>query len=163
MRQIDFLSDLLRSDSIYIGNNITVNNLELISAFLGKPGNPERGGLSLAEFSRRQALHHAAEVRAMCDVSDFIEKAKTIYGYEHFINDAGGSVCELEDSNAIKLLAEKTLILYIEANDILEALLKERRHTHPKPLYYCKDFFQAQLVYYLQEKKLERLQRNGSR
>ena len=66
----------------------------------------------------------------MCDVSDFIEKAKTIYGYEHFINDAGGSVCELEDSNAIKLLAEKTLILYIEANDILEALLKERL-PHP--------------------------------
>ena len=152
--QIDFLRDLLRSDSIYIGNNITVNNLEPVSAFLGKPGNSGQGGLSLTEFARRQSLHHDAEVGAMHDVGDFIEKARTIYGYEHFINDAGGSVCELNDPSVMGLLAEKTLILYIEADDTLEALLRERQRTHPKPLYYCKDFFQIQLVHYLQEKNL---------
>ena len=33
---IPFLRDLLRSDSIYICNNITVNNLNPVSSFLGK-------------------------------------------------------------------------------------------------------------------------------
>ena len=29
----------------------------------------------------------------MNDVPEFIHKAEDIYGYKHFINDAGGSVC----------------------------------------------------------------------
>jgi GTPase SAR1 family protein len=35
---------LLRADSIYIINNITVDNLQPVSSFLGKLGNPERAG-----------------------------------------------------------------------------------------------------------------------
>src|SRR5690606_40473384 len=65
-------SDL--SDSIYISNNITVDNLHPVSSFLGKLGNPERGGLGLAEFKRRQALHREAEIAAMKDVPEFIRK-----------------------------------------------------------------------------------------
>ena len=45
--QVGFLRDLLRSDSIYIRSNITVHNLEPLSTFLGKLGDPARGGLSL--------------------------------------------------------------------------------------------------------------------
>ena len=33
----------------------------------------------------------------MRDVAPFIEKAERIYGYKHFVNDAGGSICELGD------------------------------------------------------------------
>jgi len=47
------------------GNNITVDNLHPVSSFLGKLGNPERGGLGLAEFKRRQELHRRAEIAAM--------------------------------------------------------------------------------------------------
>jgi hypothetical protein len=36
--QVPFLADLLRSDSIYIGSNITFGNLAPLSTFLGKPG-----------------------------------------------------------------------------------------------------------------------------
>ena len=79
--QVPFLRDLLRTDSIYIANNITVDNLQPVSSFLGKLGNPELGGLPLEEFKQRQALHHAAEVAAMRDVPDFIKKAQMIYGY----------------------------------------------------------------------------------
>jgi len=68
--QIPFLRDLLRSDSIYIVNNITVDNLKPVSSFLGKLGNPEAGGLPLAEFKRRQELHHTAEIAAMRDVPE---------------------------------------------------------------------------------------------
>ena len=48
--QIPFLRDLLRNDSIYIANNITVDNLQPVSTFLGKLGDPERDGLPLDEL-----------------------------------------------------------------------------------------------------------------
>ena len=51
---MDFLRDLLRSDSIYIASNITVENLSPISTFLGKVGARDKGGLSTEEFKRRQ-------------------------------------------------------------------------------------------------------------
>jgi len=38
--QVPFLQDLLRSDSIYISNNITVDHLKPLSTFLGKLGDP---------------------------------------------------------------------------------------------------------------------------
>ena len=45
--RVPFLRDLLRSDSIYISSNITFENLEPLSTYLGKPGDPDKGGLSL--------------------------------------------------------------------------------------------------------------------
>ena len=152
--KVDFLRDLLRSDSIYIGNNITVDNLESVSVFLGKLGDPRRGGLLLDEFRRRQCLHHEAEVNAMRDVASFIEKAHEIYGYEHFINDAGGSVCELDAPDVIEQLARQTLILYIEADAAVESLLKTRQQANPKPLYYHPEFFAEQLACYSQLKQV---------
>ena len=95
--QVPFLRGLLCSDSIYIASNITVHNLEPLSTFLGKVGDPSRGGLTCEEFLARQRLHHDAEIRAMRDVVEFAGKARDIYGYDHFVNDAGGSVCELDD------------------------------------------------------------------
>src|SRR3989338_7805656 len=55
--QVPFLRELLRSDSIFINNNITVDNLKPVSSFLGKLGDPEKGGLGLKEFKHRQELH----------------------------------------------------------------------------------------------------------
>jgi RPA family protein len=152
---IPFLRDLLRSDSIYIRNNITVDNLNPVSTFMGKLGNPELGGLSLNEFKRRQRLHHVAEVAAMKDVPDFIQKAQDIYGYQHFINDAGGSVCELDDESVIDVLKENTLILYIKATEQDERELIKRAEKAPKPLYYREAFLDEQLEVYMSENKLE--------
>ena len=152
--QVDFLRDLLRSDSIYIKSNITVDNLQPVSTFLGKVGDPAREGLTLEEFRRRQHLHHAAEVGAMRDVPGFIEKSRDIYGYDHFINDAGGSVCELEDESVISTLAGHTLILYLRADDEMEVDLVERQRIDPKPLYYPEPFFNAQIATYLTEQGL---------
>lgn len=153
--QIPFLRDLLRSDSIYICNNITVNNLTPVSSFLGKVGNPELGGLSLVEFKRRQELHKQAEVAAMLDVPEFIRKAREIYGYDHFINDAGGSVCELDSPEVLQVLDEHTLILYISATAEDEQMLIKRAEGDPKPLYYREAFLKEQLESYLVEHDLE--------
>ncbi len=152
--QVPFLRDLLRSDSIYIRNNITVDNLQPVSSFLGKLGNPEHGGLGLTEFKRRQDLHREAEIQAMKDVPDFIRKAQMVYGYEHFINDAGGSVCELDSPEIKKILAEHTLVLYIKATEKDELELIRRARVAPKPLYYRASFLDEQLAVYMQEKSL---------
>ncbi|MBI5451559.1 MAG: ATPase [Gammaproteobacteria bacterium] len=152
--EIPFLRDLLRTDSIYILNNITVDNLAPVSSFLGKLGNPEKGGQALREFKRRQALHHQAEIAAMRDVPEFIRKAQQIYGYKHFINDAGGSVCELDDPATTKVLADHTLILYIKATDKDEKELIRRAEREPKPLYYREAFLDQQLAEYMAQGQL---------
>lgn len=146
---VPFLRDLLKSDSIYICNNITVDNLSPVSSFLGKLGNSAYGGLPLTEFKRRQALHHQAEIAAMNDVPEFIHKAESIYGYTHFINDAGGSVCELDNQEVLETLAKHTLIVYIKIPESLEQTIIERAQNDPKPLYYRPAFVDEKLQEYL--------------
>ncbi len=153
--QVPFLRDLLRSDSVEIRNNITVDNLAPLSTFLGKLGDPERGGLPLPEFVRRQRLHRAAEIAALGDVPEFMGKAREIYGYDHFINDVGGSLCELEDDQTYGLLSEHTLFLYIRASADDEQALMERASRDPKPLYYRDTFLDEQLETYMSEHNLE--------
>ena len=149
---VPFLKDLLLSDSIYICNNITVNNLAPVASFLGKIGDPELGGLSLEEFKRRQALHRQAEIAAMRDVPEFIHKAEDIYGYKHFINDAGGSVCELDEPDVLDLLAQHTLFIYIKTSSDLEETIFERAVSDPKPLYYREEFLDKKLAAFMTEK-----------
>ena len=150
--QTPFLRDLLRNDWIYIRNNIKVHDLGPVLSFVGKLGNPEQGGVALDDFTRRQAQYREAEIAAMRDVPGFIQKAQEIYGYEHFVNDVGGSLCELEEPSVIDSLVEHTLILYIQVTDEAEEnKLIERAQSDPKPLYYRPAFLQEQLAIYLQE------------
>jgi hypothetical protein len=144
--RVPFLRELLLSDSIHISNKITVDNLAPVSSFLGKLGNPELGGLSLQEFKRRQKLHHQAEIAAMNDVPEFIDKAVDIYGYQHFVNDAGGSVCELDCPEVLETLAQNTLIIYIKIPPELEQTIIERAESDPKPLYYREAFLDEKLA-----------------
>lgn len=153
--QVPFLKDLLRSNSIYIENNISVNNLQPVSSFLGKLGDPEKDGLPLNEFKYRQELHRQAEIDTMRDVPIFIKKAQELYNYKHFINDAGGSVCELDDEETLEILAKHTLILYIKATEKNEAALIERAESDPKPLYYREAFLDEQLGVYMKENDLK--------
>ncbi|MDD5577790.1 MAG: ATPase [Methylobacter sp.] len=149
---VPFLRQLLLSDSIYISSKITVDNLAAVSSFLGKLGKPELGGLSLKEFKRRQKLHHDAEVAAMNDVPEFIHKAEDIYGYKNFINDAGGSVCELDNPEVLNTLARHTLIVYIKTPPALEQTIIERSRTDPKPLYYREAFLDEKLSEFIRLK-----------
>ena len=149
---VPFLRELLLSDSIYISNKITVDNLAPVSTFLGKVGDPDKGGLSLQEFMRRQKLHHQAEIAAMNDVPEFIHKAEDIYGYHHFINDAGGSVCELDSPEVLETLAKNTLIIYIKIPSALEQTIIERAKTDPKPLYYREAFLDEKLAEFMRLK-----------
>ncbi|MEN8213608.1 MAG: ATPase [Pseudomonadota bacterium] len=155
MMHSPFLRDLLRSDSIHINNNISFENLHPVSSFLGKVGDPNKGGLSLTEFQYRQQLHHDAEVAAMLDVPRFIDKARVIYDYSNFINDAGGSLCELEIPRVMETLAKHTLILYIRATRNDRERLIERAVKDPKPLYYPPDFLLQTLDEYRRKQHID--------
>jgi len=146
---VPFLKKLLLSDSIYIHNNITVDNLAPVSSFLGKLGDPSLDGISLKEFKRRQALHHQAEIAALNDVPDFIHKAEDIYGYSHFLNDAGGSACELDNQEVLDNLAKHTVIIYIKIPESLEQTIISRAKTDPKPLYYREAFLDDKLAEFM--------------
>ncbi|MDR1350344.1 MAG: hypothetical protein LBJ59_06130 [Zoogloeaceae bacterium] len=153
---VPLLRALLRRDWIDISNNIKVDDLGPVLSFVGKPGDPRRGGLAPTEFSRRQALYREAEIAAMRDVPSFIDKAWDVYGYPHFVNDVGGSLCELEASGVIELLSEHTLLLYIQVTTPEEeAVLIQRAQSDPKPLYYRPAFLAEYLPRYRAERGLK--------
>jgi hypothetical protein len=138
---VPFLRELLLSDSIYISSNITLGNLSPLSTYLGKPGNPQKGGIPFHEYKRRQQQHREAEISSLLDVPLFIEKAHDIYGYQHFVCDSGGSLCEVVDvkssnDRVLDCLAENTLMLYIEGTPEHAKMLVERFKLNPKPMYY---------------------------
>jgi hypothetical protein len=154
--EVPFLNELLRNDWIYIRNNIKVSDLGPVLSFVGKLGNPTLGGVELDDFQRRQDFYRQAEIAAMHDVPGFIEKAQNIYGYKHFVNDVGGSLCELDDPTVMDVIDENTLILYIQVtNEEEEQKLISRAQSAPKPLYYRPEFLLEQLEIYLAENNLE--------
>ncbi|WEK05528.1 MAG: ATPase [Candidatus Devosia phytovorans] len=143
--KLPFLAELLRSDSIYISSNITFDNLDPLSTYLGTPGNPDKGGLPLVEYQRRQEQHRIAEIAALKDVPHFIERAKALYGYDDFIADTGGSLIEVidptdPDDPVIKTLAASTMLLYIRGTEKDAVELVKRFRKSPKPMYYRPPF-----------------------
>lgn len=156
-----FLRQLLRSDSIYIRSNITFENLAPLSTYLGKPGNPAKGGIPFAEYKRRQAQHREAEIRALQDVPNFITRAREVYQYEHFICDSGGSLCEVvnpddPDDPVLRTLADNTVLLYIEGTPEHTTMLVERFRKYPKPMYYKPAFLDAKWAEYKAINKINR-------
>ena len=154
MKTDSWLKKLLDNQSISVNSQVTFDNLEPISAFLGKVGNPEEGGLPIDEFIRRQNLFFEAEKKTMYEVPEFINRSQS-EGFSHFINDAGGSLCELEDPKLYKTLSEKSLIVYIQTNKENERILIERAKTRPKPMYYSSRFFGSSINTYLAENSLD--------
>ena len=151
MRTDPFIADLLRSDSIYINHNISVDNLEPVSTYLGMYGDPEEGGLDKATFLERQQQYRDAEIASMRDLGRFLEKAWRIYECKNLINDASGSLCEIADIDdpsdpVISALRDNSLILYIRANAAGEEALKRRAQSNPKPLFYHPAFIDKRLA-----------------
>lgn len=151
MRMDDpFVANLLRSDSIYINHNITVDNLEPVSTFLGMYGDSMDGGLDKRTFLERQDLYRHGEQESMKDVPRFIAKAWRIYHCWNFVNDASGSLCEIVDiadaaDPVIDALRSESLILYMRADERHEEALKARAESDPKPLFYHPDFIRPRL------------------
>ena len=153
-----YLRELLLGDSVHISSNISFNNLAPLSNYLGKPGNEEKGGLSIDEYKKRQAQHHIAEVKALLDTPNFIDKSNRIYGYPNFVCDTGGSICEVVDPQnpndpVLKTLAENTLIVWIQGSDHHTDELIKRFDQNPKPMCYHPNFLDLKWKEYLKLNK----------
>lgn len=154
--KVPFLRDLLLSDSIYIGSNISFANLTPVSAYLGKPGNPDLGGLPIAEYRRRQEQFRLAEIHALLDTEYFIDRAERLYHYPHFICDTGGSICEWVDPNnpedqVLSELSKQTLMVWIKGSDAHTEELIRRFDKAPKPMSYQPEFLDRMWDEYLTE------------
>lgn len=152
--KVPLLRDLLMTDSVYIASNITFDNLAPLSTYLGKPGDPGRGGVPFAEYCKRQAQHREAEIAALHDTLRFIERARDIYGYANFVCDSGGSICEVVDATdradpVMKALSENLLMVWIKGSEAHRAELIRRFDRAPKPIYYQPDFLAALWAEYL--------------
>ncbi|CAD0183160.1 hypothetical protein RUESEDTHA_00023 [Ruegeria sp. THAF57] len=154
--KVPFLRDLLLSDSIYIGSNITFENLTPVAAYLGKPGDPALGGLELSEYRRRQEQFRMAEVHALLDTEYFIDRAERLYQYPHFICDTGGSICEWVDPNdprdqVLSELSRQTLMIWLKGDEEHTAELIRRFDKAPKPMSYQPEFLTQVWEDYLDE------------
>jgi hypothetical protein len=143
-----FLRELLMTDSIYIASNITFENLAPLSTYLGKPGDPAKGGLPFEEYVARQRQHREAETAALHDAEAFIEKAQEIYGYRHFLCDTGGSICEVADpldpeDPVLTALSGAMLLVQIRETDAMAEELVRRFRKNPKPMYYDEAFLRG--------------------
>ncbi|CUJ93465.1 hypothetical protein RUE5091_01350 [Ruegeria denitrificans] len=143
--KIPFLRELLLSDSIFIGSNISFENLTPVAAYLGKPGNPALGGLDLPEYKRRQEQFRQAEIHALLDTEYFLDRAQRLYHYPHFICDTGGSICEWVDpenptDHVLSELSRQTLMIWIQGDEDHTAELIRRFDKAPKPMSYQPEF-----------------------
>ena len=140
-----YLRDLLRSDSIYIGSNLSFHNLTPLSTWLGKPGDAKAGGIPFEDYLARQRLHREAEISSMLDAPPFIERARELYQYSNFICDTSGSLCEVVEAEnpndpVLNAMYQSMLPVYIRGTDAHEAELKARFDRSPKPMYYQEAF-----------------------
>ena len=145
--KVPALARLLKTDSIWIASNITFDNLAPLSDYLGKPGDPAKGGLPFEEYLRRQAIHADAERAAMLDTGRFIDRARALYGYESFVCDTSGSLCEVvdpadPDDPVLSRIAADMLLVWIEGTEAHTEELIRRFDRAPKPMYYPRAFIE---------------------
>jgi len=158
--KVPFLRNLLLSDSIYIGSNLTLNNLAPVSSYLGKPGDPARGGVPIDEYQRRQDQFRQAEIHALQDTAYFIDRAQRLYEYPNFVCDTGGSICEWVDPKnpddpLLTDLSQHCLLVWIRGDAAHTAELIRRFDKAPKPMAYRPDFLTRMWAQFLDETKLD--------
>ena len=157
--KVPLLRELLLTDSVHISSNITFNNLAPLSTYLGKPGDPAKGGVPFAEYLRRQDQHRGAEISALLDTPRFIDRAHDLYGYDNFVCDSGGSICEVVNPDdpadpVLRALAQNLLLVWIEGTEANTADLIRRFDRAPKPIYYQREFLNTIWARYLDENRL---------
>ena len=155
--KVPFLRELLLSDSIRITSKISFDNLTPVATYLGKPGDPAKGGVPITEYRRRQEQFKTAEISALLDSPRFIERAENIYGYPHFICDSGGSICEWidaalgENDPLIAELSRHCLLVWLKGDEAHTQRLIERFDRAPKPMAYQPEFLSRAWSDYLSE------------
>lgn len=148
--QLPELKALIDTGLVKVRGQVEIAQLAVLSAYIGKVG---KQGLPFEEFCRRQQAFAEAEKRAMYDIDRFIHLAEKRYGQTAFINDAGGSLGEyIDDTTLMEFLAERTIMVYLHAEDDLQVELEDRAAKYPKPICYDAKFLQKMVHEYMHHK-----------
>lgn len=150
-----FLANLLRTDSVSIAANMSFENLAPLSTYLGRPGDPAKGGLPIAEYEHRQSQHARAEISALMDTPHFIARAHDLYRYSNFVCDTGGSICEVVDpydpnDPVLRALSKVALMVWIKGTEDHTDALVTRFNKAPKPMCYTPAFLTEKWEAFLQ-------------
>ena len=118
------------------------------------------GGIPFAEYMRRQEQHRQAEIAATIDAVPFMDRAGDIYGYNHFICDTSGSICEVVDADdpddpVLTALHQNSLIIWLRGSDAHLDTLVARFNKAPKPMYTRTDAMTARWTTYLDQTGLD--------
>lgn len=147
-----FLGDEI-AQTLGTENVITREDISQLSDYVGRLGNPEKGGLPLDEFKRRQQKYFDAECEALAKLPKRVKEAHE-RGVTHVVNDSTGSMCEIDDRILLDTVDENSLIVYIKASPAEEKAVLERAQSYPKPLFYSPERFDYWLEEFLQARGL---------
>ncbi len=140
------LQRLISAGVARVRGHVEIDQLGLMSAYIGKIG---QQGVPYAEFVKRQLAFAEAEKKAFYDVDRFIELAQRRFHLQAFINDAGGSLGEyIDDTALMNYLSERTLLVYIHADEDLQSELEARAIRYPKPICYDPGFLEKRIAEY---------------
>ncbi|MEM6811511.1 MAG: hypothetical protein AAF549_03495 [Pseudomonadota bacterium] len=132
-------------------NQITADDLSQLSRYIGRVGNPEKGGLPYDIFMKRQQEYYMAECGALLKLQDVINKA-TRSGYTNTVNDSTGSLCEIDNDTLFEFIDENSLIVYIEASEEEKQTVLKRAQEYPKPMFFSPEKFEGWVKAYGKEK-----------
>ena len=135
--------DAVMRETLSFENTLGKDNMEFLSTFVGKLGDPARDGLLLEEFRRRQKLYYEAEAQSLLDMVGALEGSD-----QDFVCDSSGSLCEIEDESVLQAVGESTVIVYLKVPQEAHAAILERAFKSPKPLYFPSAFFDERLARY---------------
>ncbi|MEM7650543.1 MAG: hypothetical protein AAF204_00480 [Pseudomonadota bacterium] len=127
-------------------HDMSEDDISWLSDFVGRLGALRDGGLPLEKFQKRQKLYYEAEVDVVRDAVDAVSLAA-----RDVVIDSSGSLCEIEDEDALEALGQKTVFVYLKVRQQGHAKILERASTYPKPLYFPPSFLQERLARYLEK------------
>lgn len=128
-----------------VSGDMTADNIQSLSEFVGQIGDPAKGGVGLDEFKRRQQMYYDAECAVLKDLPEEFDHAERNM-YTSFVNDSSGSMCEVEDEEVLRGVGEKTLMVYLKVRQEDHADILRRAIEYPKPLFFPPAFFEERLA-----------------
>ncbi len=129
--------------------NISASDISALSNYLGKLGNPEKGGFLLEKFKSRQKAYYDAESAALANMKAALDSSN-----KDFVHDSTGSLVEIEDHDLIKKIGEQSLFVYLKTGEKEEKEVLQRARDYPKPLFFPPKFLKEKLEQYISENNL---------
>ncbi len=133
-------------DELVGDKKFTVEDISALSDYLGKLGNPDKGGFLLPKFKERQTAYYEAEVAALVAMKDAWNASNS-----NFVHDSTGSLCEIEDKDLIQEIGNQTLFVYLKTGEKEDKEVLQRAKDNPKPLFFPPKFLNDQIGGFLSE------------